>query len=291
MKKIYRFLIIIWCSLLTLGGYSQEKQDSIYRVETFDGNEYVGKLISRDNDAVVLNTTQLGNITIKTKDIKSMSLVVNVKVQKGRYYFDNPQSSKYFFSQSGYGVKKGEGYYTNAWIFFNEVTYGVTNNFSISAGTIPLFLFAGTSTPVWINPKVSLPVVKDKVNLGIGAYVGTIIGEENTSFSFLYGNSTFGSRDKNITLGFGWGIGNGEISSTPLVTLAGMLRVSQRWYLMTENHFLTVDSETGGVLSFGARYAARRVGIDFGLFLPVGTGGTFLAAPWLGINVPFGKNK
>jgi hypothetical protein len=221
-----------------------------------------------------------------------MSALENARMANGRYYFDNPQSSKYFFIQNGYGVKKGEGYYSNAWIFFNEITYGVTNNFSISAGMIPLFLFAGAETPVWINPKLSIPVVRDKVNIGVGAYVGTIIGLEDAGFAFLYGNTTFGNRDKNITLGLGWGVAGGEVSGTPLISLAGMLRISQRWYLLTENQFLSVgDGEGISIISGGARFAARKIGIDFGLFFPVQQDVDFFAAPWLGINVPFGRKR
>ncbi len=290
MKKFIASLTIVCCILLSVQGFSQNKKDSVYRVETVDGNEYVGKIISRDADGITLSTTQLGTITIKTADIKSMSAVGNVKIENGRYYFDNPQSSKYFFAQNGYGVKKGEGYYSNVWIFFNEVTYGVTNNFSISAGVVPLFLFSGAPTPVWINPKLSLPVVKDKVNLGIGVYAGTVIGEENASFAFLYGNSTFGSRDKNITVGLGWGYADGDISKTPLITVAGMLRTGQHWYLLTENYYIKIsDGEGLGILSAGARFAARRVGIDFGLFFPIQEDTGVFAAPWLGINVPFGR--
>jgi hypothetical protein len=291
MRKFIMVLAVLCCSILARQGYAQEKNDTTYRVATADGNEYVGKIVGRDADGITLNTSQLGNITIKNADIRKMTYVGNVRMENGKYYFDNPQASKYFFAQNGYGVKKGEGYYSNVWIFFNEFTYGVSDHFSISAGIIPMFLF-GVATPVWINPKLSIPVVKDKFNLGIGAYAGTVIGEDNTGFAFLYGNSTFGSRDKNVTLGLGWGYAGGEMSKTPLVTLAGMLRISQRWYLLTENQFLSLPDADGlTILSAGARYAARRVGIDFGLFVPIEEGISFFAAPWLGINVPFGRKK
>jgi hypothetical protein len=71
-----------------------------------------------------------------------------------------------------------------------------------------------------------------------------------------------------------------------------MLRVSQRWYLLTENHFLSVgDGEGISIISAGARFAARKIGIDFGLFLPIQQDMDFFAAPWLGINVPFGRKR
>ena len=294
MRKITFMLVMLICCMLTSESYSQEKNDTLYRVSTVDGNEYVGKIVARDAESITFNTKQLGNITIKTADIRKMSAVGDVKIENGKYYFDNPQTSKYFFAQNGYGVKKGEGYYSNVWIFLNEATFGITNNFSISTGVIPLFLF-GAETPVWINPKLSIPLAKDKINLGVGAYVGTVIGAEESAFAFLYGSSTFGSRDQNLTFGLGWGAASGEFSKIPLITLAGTTRLSQRWYLITENHFLDYPESDGEpnsnllIISAGARYAARKVGLDFGLFMPIQEGAGFFAAPWLGINVPFGK--
>ncbi len=64
---------------------------------------------------------------------------------------------------------------------------GVTNYFSIGAGIVPVFLFGGGATPVWITPKFSIPVVKDKFNVGAGALVGTVLGASGTGFGLLYG--------------------------------------------------------------------------------------------------------
>jgi hypothetical protein len=54
-------------------------------------------------------------------------------------------------------MNKGEGYYHNFMVFINQATYGVTDNISIGGGLVPLFLFGGL-TPVWITPKVSVPI-------------------------------------------------------------------------------------------------------------------------------------
>jgi len=47
----------------------------------------------------------------------------------------------------------------------------------------------------------SIPVSKEKFNLGGGALLGTVLGAEETGFGILYGISTLGSKDKNVSLG------------------------------------------------------------------------------------------
>jgi hypothetical protein len=291
VKRLIVLLAMVFCMLLSVNSYSQDKKDSTYRVETVDGNEYVGKIISRDADGITLSTAQLGTITIRTSDIKKITAIDSIKIENGRNWLENPQAGRYFFAPSGYGLKKGEGYYQNVWIFFNQVSYGVTNYFSIGAGIVPLFLFAGASTPVWINPKLSIPVVKDKFNVGAGVLAGTIIGESNSNFGVLYGTGTIGTRDKNISIGAGWAYSSGGISKTPTLTLAGMIRTGPKWYLLTENYYLGLSDQPLVIFSAGARYASRKIGIDFGLFIPIQKDiGGFVAGPWLGINVPFGRH-
>ena len=277
--------------LISVGAFSQDKNDSTYRVETVDGNEYIGKIISRDAEGISLQTATIGTINIKNANIKRITVISDVKIYEGRYWLDNPQSSKYFLAPNGYGLKKGEGYYQNVWIFFNQFTYGITNYFSVGVGIVPLFLFSGTSTPVWINPKLSIPVVKNKFNLGVGVLAGTVIGEDGGSFGVLYGTGTLGSRDRNISVGLGWGFAGDELSQTPTITLAGMYRTGPRWYLLTENYLIGLEDEPLAIISFGARYVTRKLGVDFGLFIPIQSDVSFVAGPWLGINVPFGRKK
>src|SRR6188474_1353815 len=173
-----KFLLLIPFLLVSVISRAQVSQDTtLLRVETIDGNEYIGKIISIDAQNVVLNTDLLGIITLRKSTIKSMTPVYGSQIKEGVLWFENPQSTRYFWQPNGYGLKKGEAYYQNVWIFFNQVSYGVTDNFLIGAGMVPAFLFAGAPTPVWITPKFSIPVVKDKLNVGVGGLMGTVIGE------------------------------------------------------------------------------------------------------------------
>lgn len=293
MKNL-RPLIVVLAFLLSISdkGYSQESQDStMYSIETKDGNEYLGKIRLRDQEKIMLLTENLGELTIFLKDIKSVNKVSEKSIKDGQFWFENPQAARYFWAPNGYGLKKGEGYYQNVWILFNQVSVGVTDHFSLGAGMIPAFIFAGAPTPVWITPKFSIPVKKDKFNLGVGVLAGAVIGEPDTSFGILFGSATIGSKDKNLSLGLGYGFAGGEMADRPVINVSGMLRIGPRGYLITENYYIGVDGETVGALSFGGRKIVKKLSIDFGGIIPFGSDVPFIMIPWLGIAVPLGGNK
>lgn len=290
MKKVKILLFIFLLTTTSRQVSAQHVADSaIIRIETRDGNEYVGRLVSQDANKVVLLTENLGEISILTKNIVAQKEILPDQIKDGEIWFPNPQSTRYFWAPNGYGLKKGEGYYQNIWVLWNQFAYGITDNFSIGATVIPLFLFGGSPTPVFINPKLSFPLEKNKFNLGAGALAGTILGEPDATFGILYGVSTFGTPDNNVSLGLGYGFAGGEWASTPLINLSGMFRLSSRWYFLSENYYIGTSVNGGGIISGGARWIIKKAALDFGLYIPVAEGAGLIAIPWLGFTVPFGN--
>lgn len=290
MKPKHQLIaLLIFLLSICIESYAQEAQDStIYSIETTDGNEYIGKILSRDAEKIVILTDNLGELTILTKDIKRIERIAEASMRDGEYWFENPQATRYFWAPNGYGLKKGEAYYQNVWIFFNQVSVGVTDHFTIGAGMMPLFLF-GAPTPVWVTPKFSIPVKKDKINVGLGVLAGTVLGGEGTSLGLLYGSTTFGSKNNNLTIGAGFGFADGEFSTDPVINVSGMKRIGPRGYLLTENYYL--GTENVGALSFGGRKIVKKISLDFGGIIPFGSGVSFFVIPWLGIVVPMGKKQ
>ena len=292
MKKFLTVLIlVVFAQVYPIISNAQNKQDSIKsRIETTDGNEYIGIITEQNAQKIRLKTEKLGEITILATDIKSISEVAQVKAKDGTYWLDNPQSTRYFWSPNGYNLKKGDGYYQNVWILFNQAVYGFSDHFSGGIGVMPLFLFGGSPTPAWITLKYSVPVVKNKLNLGAGALLGTVIGVEKTSFGILYGIATFGSKDKNLNIGMGWGFAGGKMAKNPTINISGMIRTGPKGYFITENYFIGTPDNFVVLMSLGGRRIIRHAGLDFGAFIPLGADiGSFVAVPWLGFTVPFGS--
>jgi len=270
-------------------------QDTLsYQIITNDGNEFIGTIIEQDPQKIVLKTASLGIITIQKSNIKSMTLIASEKIKDGAYWEDHMQSTRHFWSPNGYGLKKGEAYYQNVWIFFNQFSVGITDNILLGGGIIPAFLIAGTPTPVWITPKVSFPVVKDKVNVGVGGLFATVLGESNSNIGITYGTATFGPRDKNVTVGIGYGYADGSWASSPTFSLAFISRVGKRGYFISENYLISTSDTYLFLGMIGGRSILGKgnVGLDYGLVVPISSDiDTFVAIPWLGITVPLSQAK
>ena len=291
MKKLLLlFFVSLACQLSGQDTLPRADTTRLWQVITVDGNEYFGKILDRNSEELRLKTEALGVITIQVKNLKSIKEIRPELVVAGELWSENPQATRYFWAPNGYGLKGGEGYYQNLWVFFNQVSVGITDNASIGFGIVPLFLFGGAPTPVWITPKVSVPVVENKFNLGAGALIGTVLGEDTGGFFGLaYGVSTFGSRDKNFNIGLGYGFAGGEWARTPTINLSAMIRIGRKGYLLTENYYIDAGGTAFGLLSLGGRTVWGNVALDYGGFIPAGDVGTLVVVPWLGITVSFGR--
>jgi len=281
--------LLVALTVLPLLSDAQNKQDSIKtRIETLDGNEYIGIIQEKTADKIRLKTEKLGEISILTSDIKKISEITQSIAKDGTYWLDNPQATRYFWTPNGYNLKSGEGYYQNVWILFNQAVYGFTDHFSAGVGIVPLFLFAGESTPAWITAKFSLPVAENKFNLGAGALAGTVIGEENAGFGILYGISTIGSKDKNLNIGLGWAFAGGEMARNPTVNISAMIRTGAKGYFISENYIIGMTDEFVMMMMIGGRRIIKRTGLDFGAVIPISSEmDEFFIAPWLGFTIPF----
>ena len=292
MKTKTIILTSILLVLFAIPSLAQNLKDStIVQIEIMDGNEFLGQSVREDSVTTVLKTEKLGELSIKKSEIKSIKIIPVEKIKDGKLWFENPQSTRYFWAPNGYGLKKGEGYYQNIWVLWNQFTYGVSDHFSIGGGMIPLFLF-GVETPVFGTLKFSIPVKENKFNLAGGVIAGYILGVDDAGFGIFYGTSTFGSPDKNVSIGIGEAFGGGEWAPTPLINLSGMFRVSSKGYFLTENYFLTYDGEFMLTILVGGRSIIKKVSLDYGLFFPFASGmDSFIAIPWLGLEIPLGKSK
>jgi hypothetical protein len=235
----------------------------------------------------MLSAISLALTLFLTRPPDSTIVLATMPVELG----ESPHDTRYFFGPSGYNLRSGAGYYQNTWVLVNQVSYGVSDNFSIGVGVVPIFLLGG-ETPLWITPKLNLPIREEKVALGLGALAGTIVGE-NTRFGIAYGVGTFGSRETNLTVGLGYGYADGSWTDWPIVTVSGIYTLNDRFSLMTENYYLEADGYVTLFMAAGVRWKLGQAAIDFGLVTPrfSGDGIAFFALPWLSLTVPFGRGK
>ena len=146
----------------------------------------------------------------------------------------------------------------------------------------------GDANPLWITPKFSIPLVENKLNLAAGALIGDVIGEEDSFFGLAYGNLTIGKKDKNISLGLGYGFTGDGWGETPVFSISAISRVSKKGYFLTENYFINDGDEFVVTLLIGGRTVWRKISLDYGALIPIAEDmDGFIAVPWLGLIIPF----
>jgi len=294
MKAIRLIAILLILGIPAGSLYSQTVQDTsrTFRIETIDGNQFTGYITFEDNQTVVLVTPAYGEMKFLRSEIRSIRELVNVVRVGNEVWLPNPQSSRYYWAPNGYGLEEGTAYYQNIWVFYNYFSFAPSNNFSMGVGFLPLFLFGGAPTPVFLVPKFSLPVVKDKINIGLGAFAGTILGEDPEWVGLLFETTTFGTRDRNASLGLAWGFAGGEMTRRPVVNFSTLMRGSRNWYFISENYFLPIEDFNTAIISVGGRSIIRNVSLDYSLWIPLNMEmDTFVAIPFLGLAVPLNSKR
>ena len=316
------FFVFIFCIFLSGFSYTQvapniEKGDTV-RIKTIDLNIFVGKVIEQDSLTIKLETTSVGILSIyqkaiieirilgyKKKDPLAMELPVYVRDRSWRknhnptfavvipYSFEIGLDYFMLISPTGFGLKKGTGYYQNTMLVFNNFGYGFSDRFSVNASlSISSFFDNGEQRHILVTSKYAVPV-SDFVNLGIGLTLG-----EYSLFNFtslLHGICTIGKRDTHyFSVGFLYGFSDLTLRKSPGFTFSGYFQVSRTLAFITENWFLPWYEELGlgftSHLSYGIRYLGRKMALDMA-FSNRGeiSGGIFQGTLSVGAIFPFSK--
>jgi hypothetical protein len=268
-------------------------------VDLKDGKHIEGKLLERIGDTVVIESdTFIARVNIK--NIKNIQELNSGNSNFDKFlYNENKHAPHGFFAPTGFGLRKGEGYYKNFYLFINHLNYGFTDNFSLEFSTETLFLLTSRASGfspfqvIYVVPKLSYTVAKD-VNLGLGMYIarlGSIVSSSNsTTFAVPFGVTTFGNRDNNLSIGLGTLLFAPSANETNIfvASLSGQLRLAKNFGLVTENYLFRSPSFGGGNASFplgsiGMRYMSDNFSFDLGI--------NNLRLPVLGFSVPFGRKK
>ncbi len=230
----------------------------IYKIRLIDETEFVGKYLYRDSSIIVIKTNSIPKIEVPINKISSIDIIENLSIINGKYWFPNPNPTRYLFAPSAFNLKKGEGYYQNTYVTINSFNVGLTDNFSIGGGLELITLFTSSTPLFFITPKVGFKV-SDNLHLGGGIMLAGV-GTEGTA-GMVYGLSTFGSLDNNFTTGLGWGFVQGKFSGRPFITISGVTRISRGIALVTENWFIPLDNYYG-VFSYGIRFFGEKISVD-----------------------------
>lgn len=259
----------------------------IYKIELKDGSKFIGNILQQDSVSLVLRTTSIPKIEIPVSKIKSIDAVDKSNFKNVSYWYPNPHATRYFYGPSAIGLKKGEGYYQNTYLVLNSFNVGITDNISIGGGLELISTFAGRDPLFFITPKVSFNV-SEKFHAG-GGVLYARIPEGFGSLGTVFATGTYGTTDNNITGSLGWGFVDSEFSERPIITLSGMMRISKRAALVTENWLIPTDGYYG-LFSYGVRFFGEKIAVDLAFINnPDIAEAIIIGIPYVSFTVKFGK--
>lgn len=252
-----------------------------------DGSTLIGRVVTSWGDSARFESLT-GITTLRASDIRRLRVVPGSAIRNGEYWTVDPSSSRLYFAPTGRMLPKGDGYYSNHWVFLNEVHHGVSDRFTLG-GAMTIFPSDDflRNNLYFVSPKVGV-YQSEKTNVAAGVFAGFApFFEEDSdkdaenSFGIVYGVATFGSEDASVTLGTGYGYAGGRMADNPLLMVGFNKRVSKRFSLVSEN-WLFPNTERP-LVSYGVRTIGDRFAWDLGFVTVIGEDGLFPGVPWVGL--------
>ena len=231
-------------------------------ITTFDGSVMIGRIEKVEN-SVVYFITDNGTIEIKTLNIKSIRVVPVNQIKNGVVWFENPNQTRLFLAPTARTLKQGQGYFSDTYIFFPGVAYGLTNNFTIGGGAS---IFPGVDWGdqlYYLTAKVGLQS-QHTFHLAADLIVFNL-PEDDPEFGVLFLMGTIGEPDKNLTAGLGYGFYDGDWADQPSIIFGGEYRLSRRLSFVTEN-WLLPGGDDDLLFSYGFRLMGEKTAVDLAFF-------------------------
>lgn len=263
MHKYLFFLVLLW---ITIIAYSQGENDTttLWYIKLKNNNEYLGDIIDRNDSLLRFKSIDLGTINIPVNLIRTEKILNPGHIREGKYWAENPCTNRYFLISNGIGLKSGEGYYQNTWISLNQAHISVTNilTLGIGLGLVPFFIAESAEidyAPFWFMPRLSVPLIKEKLYFGAGGIFFFMEGFEH-KFGITYGMFTVGNEDRNLSFGAGYGYTNKGRVEQPTFQFNFMTRVGSRFYIISENYFFPAGMfmDPAQIYSMGFRAIAKK---------------------------------
>jgi hypothetical protein len=286
------FLLLFISTVVSYAQTSEAKAGDAITIVTNDGSKISGVVDKVNSTSIWINSPAFGVIELKREEIEKIDIVGGkAGLDKKGYLIDYHGSTHYLIGQSAFGLKKGQAYYENVYVFFNSLSYGVTDNFSITVGgEISSLLFDSRFPTLFISPKFSF--ANDNYGgLSIGATILTVPSNDFSSAGILQANYTIGSRSHNFTLGTGYGFTFDNGFEDDVIPIIGsfMTRLSRRLSLVSENYVFLSDGEAYGIFSMALRIHFSKPGTSLttGLWRTSEEQDGFLALPYVGATISF----
>ena len=252
-----------------------------------NGTQLVGR-ITEVGDTYVTFKSEIGESTIDISQIMEIKEISQKAMKGGKYWFPNPNKTRLYMAPTGYTLKAGTGYFSDIYLFFPGIAYGLTDNITLAGG---MSIFPGVDIGnqlLFINPKIGFSAGE---NWSIAASALIVrfpdvadiddidLDDDPIEIGVFFATGTIGSDDASLTGGLGFGYAEGDISDKPAVLVGGEYRLSRRMAFVSENWvFPEVDQP---LVSYGLRFFGESLAVDLAFFNVIDEDAIFPGIPYL----------
>lgn len=268
------------------------------------GQRFYGRLVRKDERDLELELPTGGRVVLSRSTVLSVEEDSRVRVARdGSVLGDDPNRTRYLYAPSAHMLKAGEGYFSAKELIFYSLGFGITDNISVLAGTVPYLMFIG---PAGINLIAAVKVggsVSPILHVAGGAEVLILPGLGLPGVGGLgvgigFGALTVGDPNLHLTVAvgrpFAFTPGSAGAFGDAMFTLNGTARLSSMVSVVSENWmFPSFSSPSPDMLMFNGmavRLIFDRLAVDLGFIAvkPQGSGYWPVPVPWLDFTWNFG---
>src|SRR5437867_1194492 len=262
-----------------------------------DGRTFVGTIVQEEVSHVTLWTRAGIEVRIPRSSIASITPVL---VPARGFLRRDPHDSRLLFAPTGRPLRKGDGYFSDHYVLFPGVTYGVTDGLSVSAGASVVPAVGLSDQLLFASARVAHQA-SEHLALSAGALYAAGAGE---GAALVFGVGTVGGPERSLTVGLGFGGTKTEGGypdyrrrfrwrDAPIVMVGGNVPLSNSGALVSENWLLLGRNFELSRQPFGLalRFFGDRISADVGVIFVGEVLKEGLPIPWLSFSYHFGPSR
>ena len=262
--------------------------DSLVAVSLKDGTRLQGRIVGSDERSITIMT--IGGIEVKAPRSSVASIEpLRGRMVRGQFRRQDPNYTRLLFTPTGRPLRRGEGYFSDVWVLFPNVAYGITGNLTVLVGSSMIPGVGIGDQLKYVAPRFGVSLGRD-----VAVAVGTLYGNAHSQGGGVaYATGTVGPPDRSVTAAFGVPyVGTSDFKGVAIIVLGGNVRMTNSLALVTENWlFFGTGSEKGSsqAYSLALRFFGDRLSGDFGALFNKDVLEAGFPVPWLSLTYHFGK--
>jgi hypothetical protein len=258
-----------------------------------DGSTLLARIITRDDR--LLKIVSVGGVAMEIPRASVDRIDERVSAEP----LARPADSNYtrlLFSPTGRPLAKGAGYFSDHYVVFPGVAYGLTDNLSIGAGVSAIPGLGLSEQMLYVAPRFGKQFSEHVAVSGGLLYAHAGAGDDYLDLGVGFAMATLGKPDKSLTVGGGVARTvdtRGYVSHVPVLIVGGTARLSRRIALVSENWLILHDDfePKNQPFAVGVRFLGDHLSADVGVVLIGELIDEGFPIPWLSVTYHFGRSQ